>query len=178
MTNELRPWIDLRGVRRPFRQFARSFCAVALSLPLLTGCNMNDPMIKEMETAYATAIQKKSETQEERDEAVTRVVQKYFPPGMRMEEAFKLLHQLEKQGFRIGEYHHDKARSWPDGEFKPYISPSSHDRKRRQKGIVEYSASKEYDSKYLIVTKTAGITLRTDGERILESEGVIYLSGI
>lgn len=144
-------------------------CLSALSLLFLTGCNMNDLMIKEMDGAYAV---------KESNEDVTRVVQKYFQPGMRVEEAFKLLHQMNEQGFSITEYHYNQARAWPDGEFRPYISPSLHERKRRQKGIVEYMAYKKYDSKYIIVTKTAGITLRTDGERILESSGGINISGI
>ncbi len=144
-------------------------CAVTFSLLVLTGCNMNDPMIKEMDSAYAT---------KESDEDVTRVVQKYFPPGMKVEEAFRLLRQMNEMGFSITEYHYSQARAWPDGEFRPYTSPSLHDRKRRQKGIVEYMAYKKYDSKFLIVTKTAGITLRTDGERILESRGGINISGI
>jgi hypothetical protein len=147
-------------------------------LLFLAGCNMNDPMIKEMETAYATVSQKKGGTHEKRVEAVTLVVQKYFPPGMKVEEALKLLQQLKEQGFSVGEYHHDKARRWPDGEFKPYVSPSSHDRKRRQEGMVEYIARKQYDSKYLIVTKHTVISITTDHERVLHSEGDIWASGI
>ena len=130
---------------------------------------MDDQMIQEMDSAYAT---------KESDEDVTRVVHKYFPPGMKVEDAFKLLHHMKEQGFNITEYHYNQARAWPGGEFRPYTSPSLHERKRRQKGIVEYMASKKYDSKFLIVTKTAGITLRTDGERILESRGGISISGI
>ena len=122
-----------------------------------------------MDSAYALR---------ENNEDVTRIVQKYFPLGMKVDEASKLLLQLKEQGFSIAEYHYNQARRWPDGELKPYISPSSHERERRQKGTVEYMASKKYDSKFLIVTKTAGITLRTDGERILESRGGISISGI
>lgn len=132
---------------------------------------MNDPMIKEMDSAYAV---------KERGEDVTRVVQKYFPPGMLMEDAFKLLHQLKKQGFEIGEYRHEGARIWPDGELKPYTDEATRRNLQQQypKGVIEYVAEKKYDRKYLIVTKTAVIGIRTDGKTILESSGDINISGI
>ena len=82
---------------------------------------MNDPMIKEMEAAYATVGELKDSTHEKRVEATSRAVQKYFPTGMKKEEAFKLLRQLKEQGFEIGEYRHEGARNWPDGELKPYL---------------------------------------------------------
>ena len=39
----------------------RSLCTAVLSLSVLTGCNMNDPMIQEMEAAYAAASQVKGD---------------------------------------------------------------------------------------------------------------------
>lgn len=174
MVNELKHWIGqpgLRGLGLLSRQLARSSSAIVLSLLFLTGCNMNDPMIQEMDSAYAV---------KESNEDVTRVVQKYFPPGMKVEDAFKLLRQLKEQGFEIDEYQYEGARRWPDGELKPYLDEVTKRNLQRYylKGEVTYTVSKKYDSKFLIVTKTAGITLRTDGERILESSGGISISGI
>ena len=60
---------------------------------------MTDPMIQEMETAYATAMRKEGDTHEERKAAATQAVQKYFRPGMKAEEAFKLLRQMKDDGF-------------------------------------------------------------------------------
>ena len=132
---------------------------------------MNDPMIQEMDSAYAV---------KESNADVTRVVQKYFPPGMKMEEAFKLLHLLKDQGFDVSEWRYEGARIWPDGELKPYTDEATRRNLQQQypKGIIEYVAEKKYDSKYLIVTKTAAIGIRTDGKKIIESNGDIHISGI
>lgn len=133
---------------------------------------MYDPIVKEMDSAYAAR---------ENNDDVALVVKKYFPIGMGMEDAFKLLKTLKEQGFEIRENRLDGARSWPDGELKPYRDETT--RKNRlqmdPKGVmVNYTITKKYDSKYLVVDKKAVIYLRTDGERILESEGSIIVSGI
>ena len=143
---------------------------------------MNDPMIKDMEAAYATAIRKKSETHEERDAAVTRAVQKYFPPGMKVEDAFKHLKRLKEQGFDIGEYRHEGARAWPDGEFKPYLDEATRRNLQQQypKGVSEFTARKQVGTHMLIVTKHAAISFRViDGSGIIsEPKGTVWANGI
>jgi hypothetical protein len=156
--------------------------AITLSLPLLTGCNMNDPMIKELEVAQATAMRKKGETHLDRDAAVTLVVQKYFPPGMKAEDAFNHLRQLKSKGFEIGEYRHEGARNWPDGEFKPYLDEATRRNLQRQYpiGRSHFTAKKQYDTQMLIVTKHVAISFEVvDGSGVISSiEGSLWASGI
>ena len=84
---------------------------------------MNHPMINEMEVAHANL--ELNGTHEKRVKATSRVVRKYFPPGMKSEEAFKLLRQLKQQGFDVSEYRHEGARNWPDGELKFYLDDAT-----------------------------------------------------
>lgn len=160
----------------------RSLCATALVLPFLTGCDMTDPMIKDMEAAYATAIRKQGDTHEERKAAATLAVQKYFRPGMKAEEAFKLLRQLHDDGFEVGEYRHEGARAWPDGEFKPYLDEAT--RRNMQivhpKGVSRFTAKKQYGRRLLVVTKHAVVSFRVvDGtEVITQVEGDLWQHGI
>lgn len=159
-------WMNLRVVGMPFHNFCCSFCVAALSLPLLTGCNMNDPMIQEMDGAYAV---------KESNEDVTRVVQKYFPPGMQMEDAFKLLHQLKEQGFEIGEYRHEGVRKWPEGgELLIYRDEASKRAYQPPGSMVDYTARKRYEHRLFVFEKHAFITIRTDGEKIISTEGRIW----
>lgn len=173
---------DDRGLSPVFSQLARLIYAISLSLPLLTGCNMNDPMIKEMEVAQATAMRKEGETHLDRDAAVTLVVQKYFPPGMKVEDAFNLLRQLKSKGFEIGEYRHEGARNWPDGEFKPYLDEETRRSLQRQYpiGTSHFTAIKQYDTQMFIVTKHAAISFEVvDGSGVISSiEGAIWATGI
>lgn len=142
------------------------------SVLLLVGCNRYDPIIKEMDGAYAI---------NEKNDDVSRVVQKYFPPGMKMDDAFRLLKLFYDQGFEVRENRLGGARNWPDGELKPYRDEATK-RNRLQmdpKGMmVNYTITKRYDSKYFVVTKEALIYLRTDSEQIVESKGAIFVSGI
>lgn len=93
--------------------------ATAFLLPI-TGCDITNPMVQEMEAAYATTMRKHADTHEARKAAATQVVQKYFRPGMKAEEAFKRLRQLKQQGFNVSENRHEGEHTWPDGEFKSY----------------------------------------------------------
>lgn len=171
-----------RGLPPVFSQLARLMYAISLSLPLLTGCNMNDPMIKEMEVAQATAMRKKGETHVDRDAAVTLVVKKYFPPGMKVEDAFTLLRQLKSKGFEIGEYRYEGARNWPDGEFKPYLDEATRRNLQQQYpiGRSRFTAKKQYDTQMLIVTKHVAISFEVvDGSGVISSiEGSVWASGI
>ena len=167
-------------------KFARSLSVILLSLTILNGCDMNDPMINEMETAYATAPEKEEDTLDEktkkRKEAVSRAVQKYFPPGMKAEDGFKRLRQLKEQGFEISETRNEGVRAWPDGEFKPYpgeVGKLTYQR-RYPKGMSEFLARKQYGRRLLIVTKHVAINFRVvDGSGVIsEVEGDIWSSGI
>lgn len=156
--------------------------SLALVLPLVGGCSTNDPMIQEMESAYIAVEQKKGDTHQERDAAVTRVVQKYFPPGMKSEDAFKRLRQLKEQGFKIGEYRHEGARNWPDGEFKPYLDEATRRNLQRQyqPGTSYFSVKKQYSTQMLIVTKHAAFSFSVvDGSGMIsEPKGSIWANGI
>ena len=143
---------------------------------------MNDPMIKEMEVAQATAMRKEGETHLDRDAAVTLVVQKYFPPGMKVEDAFNLLRQLKSKGFEIGEYRHEGARNWPDGEFKPYLDEATRRNLQRQYsiGTSPFTATKQYDTQMLIVTKHVAVSFDVIvGSGVIpSSKGALWASGI
>lgn len=164
------------------RRIMRPLCTAVLSLSVLTGCDMNDPMIQEMETAYATAMRKEGDTHEERKAAATQAVQKYFRPGMKAEEAFKLLRQMKDDGFEVGEYRHEGARKWPDGEFKAYLDEATKRNLQNQypKGLSEFIAQKQYGRRLLIVTKHAVVSFRViDGAgTINQVEGDLWQNGI
>lgn len=198
----------------------RFMCATAFLFPM-TGCNMTDPMIQEMETAYATALQSSDSRaleervvaikqeraasgaplvsgidyaaiarteaeKEERKEAVSRAVQKYFPPGMRAEEAFKRLRQLKGQGFEISEARNDGTRAWPGGEFRPYRDEATRRnlQQRYPKGISKFLAEKKYDTTFStqmwFVTKHVVLSFSVvDGSGVIsEVKGDIWASGI
>ena len=149
--------------------------------------DMSDQMIKEMEIAYATMPQKKEDTPDERtekrEEAISRAVQKYFPAGMKAEEAFKLLHQLKEEGFEVSEWRHEGARNWPDGEFKPYLDEATRRNLQRQipKGASRFHANKQYGVHItLLATKHVAIGFRVvDGSGVIsEVKGDIGASGI
>lgn len=168
----------------PLPPFApRLLSVILLSLPLLNGCDMNSPMIKEMEAAYATAGELGGSTHEQRVETVSRAVQKYFPPGMRVDEAFKHLRQMKEQGFETSEWRHEGARNWPDGEFKPYLDEQTKRNLQRQYpiGVSEFIAKKQYGFHIrLLATKHVAITFRVvDGSGVIsEVKGSIGASGI
>lgn len=145
---------------------------------------MDDPMIKEMDSAYETIVEKQKQNKtyydtntdnanKERKKAVSRVVQKYFPPGMKVEEAFKLLRLLKNQGFEIAEARHEGARKWPEGELKPYRSETSKRAYQPTGSMISYTATKRYERQLIIFEKHVYISIRTDGEEIVSSEGNI-----
>lgn len=146
---------------------------------------MNHPIIKEMEAA-STSVSgniKHEEWQRERDKAVSRAVQKYFPPGMKSEEAFKLLRQLKEQGFDVSEWRHEGARNWPDGEIKPYLNEET--RRSTQLQIPEGESRFYADKQYGVVprwlaTKHVNISFRViDGSGVIsEVKGDIWASGL
>lgn len=144
---------------------------------------MSDPMIQEMEAAYATAMRKDGDTHEERKAAATHAVQKYFRPGMKAEEAFKLLRQMKDDGFEITEYRHEGARVWPDGELKPFLGEVGKltYQRRHPKGASDFIAQKQYGIQILLLaTKHVFISFRVvDGSGVIsEIKGNIGASGI
>ena len=148
----------------------------------LQGCDTSNPMIKDMEAAYAKAVQKPGDTQAERDDAMTLALHKHFPPGMKAEEAFKRLNDLKEEGFIVGEYRHEGARAWPEGEFKPYLDEGTRRNLQRRypKGASNFSARKQYRRYWLIITNHVAIGFRVvDGSGVItEVEGRIWASGI
>jgi hypothetical protein len=179
-------FIQVKRMTKKYPLSPRSLCAFALLLLFLTGCNTSDPMIEDMEIAYKTIGETKGSTHEKRAEAVSRAVQKYFPPGMPEKDAFKLLGQLKEQGFDVGEYRHEGARNWPNGELKPYLDEATRRNLQRQipKGVSRFSALKEYKTGFsaqtLLFTKHAAISFSVvDGSGVIsESKGTISVSGI
>lgn len=145
---------------------------------------MSDPMTQEMDSVYEAFVQRRKQDntsfdayKKEESAAVTRVVQKYFPLGMKVEEALRLLHLLKDQGFEIHENQLEGARIWPDGELKPY-----RDQATKQKRLaldptgkmISYTARKRYERQLLIFEKHAFVTIYTDGEKIISTEGRIW----
>lgn len=120
---------------------------------------------------------------EEKEEAVARAVQKYFPPGMKAEEAFKLLRQLKEDGFYIIESRHEAGRLWPDGEFKPDRDEET--RRHRQRhypsGMSEFLALREQRSfSTMFFKKHVAIKFRVvDGSGVIsEVKGDVAITGI
>lgn len=138
---------------------------ITLILFFVVGCKVEDTtwidkMLAEMESAWGEA-DNTGRGHEGRKSAVTAVAKSYFRPGMPKQEAFNLLKELELQGFDIGEYRHDGARDWPNGELKPYTDHATKISLQRQipQGVSRITATKEYGRVRLIITKHVGITL-------------------
>lgn len=140
---------------------------------LLQGCDMKGQLIKDMDALY-----------EGKDVDVSQVVQKYFPPGMKLSEVLKY---LDDQGFEIVEYKQDGWRKWPNGELWQYQSKGHKMGALHHGRLVGYSAKKNYD-RYLIIGllwkrpvtgKRARISINSDdGERISSSSGFVYIDFI
>lgn len=126
--------------------------------------NMSDQMIKEMNSAFMAR---------QDNEDVTHIMQKYFPPGMEVEVALKQLHE---KGFEIEEYVDTRVRSWPVGEFRQHRDMQG---RPIPKGQKDYLASQKYDFIIKVpATKEARIIIESDGERIIKTNGYIFLHGI
>ena len=144
---------------------------------------MNDPMIEEMEMAYRTVSHTKGDTSVDRDAAVSAVVQKYLPSGVKTEEAFNFLNQLKERGFEITEYRHEGARRWPQGELKPYLYEETRRNMQQQIPIAQsrFHAQKEYGVHLAaLATKHVYISFRVvDGSGVItDVKGSLAASGI
>lgn len=170
-----------------FNRVFWSSVLMTLFLFLAVGCKVEDKtwidkMLSETESAWVEA-ERVTGGQEARVAAVRAAVQKYFPPGMKTEEAFKLLRQLKEQGFEIRETRNQGARAWPDGEFIPYpgeVGKITHQR-RYPEGMSEFLARKQYGTQILLLaTKHVVISFRVvDGSGVIsEVKGDIWASGI
>ena len=141
-------------------------------LILQTGCQMNHPIIQEMDSAYA---------KNESNDDVTKVVQKYFLVGTEFKKALPLLNQLKDDDFEIREHRHGVGRFWPNGKFS---APSdelvkNNREKRYPKGTKGFVIQKRYEVQMLIVIKTASIYIKVDTHgRLSEVTGHIYISAI
>ncbi|THF58105.1 hypothetical protein [Pseudothauera rhizosphaerae] len=155
-------------------------------LILIGGCKMDNnswvgTMIAEMESAWIEA-DKAGRGQKERDGAVNAVVQRYLKPGVSREEAFRVLTDLKGYGFDVGEYRHDGARKWPDGEFKLYADEET---KRNFQTLIPRNASrltarKKYKVERIIFQKYVVITIfinDRDGE-VSNVEASIWVDSI
>jgi hypothetical protein len=90
-------------------------------------------MIAELEATQISADRAK-QGYESQERAVSKVVTKYIPAGMRKEDAFKRIQDLKDEGFEIGEYRCEGVRVWPDGDLKPYLDEAT--RKNLQNRIA------------------------------------------
>jgi len=93
------------------------------------------------------------------------------------------LSELKAQGFDIGEYRHDGARNWPDGEIKPYLDQETKRSFQRQipPGTGSITARKDgYGRERLIISKGVVITMIVDDKEtvVKNVEARIWASSI
>lgn len=160
-------FIDRTGCKSPYFRLACGLVFLVLMVffvSLAMGCKMEkswvDEMLHEMEVAWVDA-DKAHLGQDGRNAAVTAVVQKHFRPGMAKIDAFGLLRELKEQGFNIGEYRHEGARDWPDGEIKPYLDEDTRRNLQSQipPGVSRITARKQYGRVNFVVLKHGGVTV-------------------
>ena len=145
----------------------RIFSLALLLVLLMTGCKAEwiGQMLSEMERETATAYHAKN--REGRYNAATLVAEKYFTPGMSIAEVTPLLNDLKSQGFDIGEYRHEGARNWPDGELKPYMDEGVRRNLQGQipPGVSRIHVTKNYGRARIIITKFMAVSfIIKDGE--------------
>lgn len=144
-----------------------AFSAILMTLAvfLIVGCKVEDKtwidkMLSEMEIAWVEA-DKASGGQEGRSRAATQAAYKYFRPGMPKTDALNLFRELKTQGFDIGEYRHEGAKNWLDGELKPYFDEATKKNLQQQipQGTSRITAKKEYGKERLIISKHVALTI-------------------
>jgi hypothetical protein len=129
---------------------------MALTVFLIAGCKVEDKtwidkMLSEVGLAFAEA-DKAGLGQEGRDAAMVKAAHRYFPTGMRKEDAFVLLHEMKNNGFDISEYRHEGARKWPGGELRPYMDEATRRNLQRQypPGVSEVVAVRTWRSRLVV----------------------------
>lgn len=143
---------------------------------LVTGCDINHPIIEEMVNANGAASGQKNSTYVERHAATALVVQKYFPIGMRKVDALELLNKLKENGFEVLEINYMGTRIWPNKEFRHY--PNVNREKHYPRGTTGYVAKKIYDKRFIIVTFEAIISIKLDENGVIvESKGSVAGTG-
>lgn len=137
----------------------------------MAGCNINNPLVAEMEATYH--LPSTSSTESNKNVAVA--ISNHFPKGMKILNA---LNELNKNDFSIGESTRNGSRLLPDGEFKPWTNEEI-----KNKGIYKYYVSEKQKNYYaqctywpsLFEKRTAVVILETIGDDIIvNSKGAIY----
>jgi hypothetical protein len=114
---------------------------MALTVFLIAGCKVEDKtwidkMLSEVGLAFAEA-DKAGLGQEGRDAAMVKAAHRYFPTGMRKEDAFVLLHEMKNNGFDISEYRHEATRRNLQRQYPPGVSEVVAVRTWRSRLVVE-----------------------------------------
>ena len=144
------------------------FIVTLTSLFLMTGCNMNNPLVLEMEAAHKLP----SNSFLESNKNVAKMIGGHFPKGMKVSDALEEIHANK---FTITEGNREGFRRWPDGDFKPYVAEDikKNIQKNYTKTQVNYWAQFDYWPSPLEKREVI-ITIVTNGGIIVESTGVIY----
>lgn len=112
---------------------------VLISTFLLIGCNMNNPLVLEMEAAYKLP----SNSSTESNKHVAEMISMRFPKGMKVSDALK---EINENKFKITEGNRESFRQWPDGDFKPHVAEDikKNIQKNYTKTQVNYWAKFDY----------------------------------
>lgn len=143
------------------------FTVILTFLFLVTGCDMNNPLVLEMEAAYKLPSKSSSES----NKNVGIMISEHFPKGMKVSDAVKEIHANK---FTITEGGREGARKWPDGDFKP------HDKEYIKKYTQNYTkAQVNYWAKFIywpnpLERREVVIFIESDDGVIMKSEGRIY----
>lgn len=147
------------------------FMTTILTIILVVGCSMNPQIIDEIDSAFAMR---------QKNEDVVAVVEKYITPGMSTENVFPFLQKLKGAGFSISEYRFEGARPWPDGHLRPYIDESTRKSMELKNplGTIRFVAEMQYGRRYIILEKTAVITILIDESVVQRVDARVNVSGI
>ena len=153
-------------------QYKRT-CTILVYLFLVTGCNMNNALIAEMETAYK--LPSKSST--ESNKQVTDIIGKRFHKGMKVVE---VLEELSTKEFAIYEYTLSGVRLWPKGDLEPYPNYVDDDKSRniRKKHYIEKQIDYRAEFSYWpspLEKRDFVIVIETNDNLIVKSSGAIYI---
>ena len=110
------------------------------------------------------------------------VAEKYFTPGMSRAEVTPLLNDLKSQGFLIGEYRHEEARNWPEGEFKPYLDEGVRRNLQNQipPGVSRIAIRKKYGRTRIIITKhvSFSFTIKDSEDKIMNIKATLWQNAL
>lgn len=159
------------GSSMKIKSIPTQFSVILTFLFLMTGCNMNHPLILEMEAAYKLP----SNSSTESNRHVAEMISMRFPKGMKGAEALK---EIATNEFAVYEYTLEGVRLWPDGNLEPYPSHVDDEKSRniRKKHYidkqVDYRAKFDYWPSPL-EKREVNITIETNDGVIIKSTGVI-----